>query len=117
MSIGLLTVLSSNKKSPNDFEYGQTFSRSYVEIFIGGFVFPVYESFYTGYMSFRQIDDIDIVADGGSVGRIVVVAEYAEFLVYTGYDLHKIRNKIIGYSVGQFSYLCGGVGSNGIKIP
>ena len=49
-------------------------------------------------MSKREVYDVNVVANAGSVGSIVIVAEYTKALKLTCSNLRYIRKKVVGYS-------------------
>ena len=54
-------------------------------------------------MSLRQIDDVDIVAQAGSVGRVVVVAEHGKALLLPYGRLGDERHEVVGHSAGKLA--------------
>lgn len=67
-------------------------------------------------MSLGDVDDVDIVADAGAVGGVVVVAKDAEFFADTHSGLCEEGDEVLWYSVGEFSYLGRGMSAHGIEI-
>ena len=68
------------------------------------------------YMCLGKVNDIDIVADTCTVGRIVVVAEHLELLTYSHSGLCDVGDKIHWHTVGQLTDDGCGVRTNGVEI-
>ena len=64
-----------------------------------------------------QIHHVDIVADTGAVGRIIIVPEDAQKLPLASGRLGHIGQQIVGHAPGILSDQPAGVGANGIEIP
>ena len=63
-----------------------------------------------------QVDNVDVVADAGSVGCIVVIAEYVNLLELTGSDLRYIREQVVRDTLGILSDQAALVSSDRVKI-
>ena len=67
-------------------------------------------------MRFGQINHIDIVADTGAIGCIVVITEDGEFLADAHSRLCNERNQVVGHTIGQFANQGRGMRSDRIEI-
>ena len=67
-------------------------------------------------MTAGQVDDMDVVADAGSVMGGVVVAENTELGTLADGDLCDVWHEVVGDAVGVFSHEAAGVGSDGVEI-
>ena len=57
----------------------------------------------SGDMCFGEVDDVDVVAEAGAVGRIIVIAETAQTLSDAGGGLCHIREEVVGHAAGRLA--------------
>ncbi len=69
-----------------------------------------------GDMGFCEVDDVDVVAEAGAVGRIIVIAENAQALSYAGGGLGHIRKKVVGHAAGKLADESRRMGTDRIKV-
>lgn len=55
-------------------------------------------------MALSEVEDVDVVADGGAVVRGVVVAEDEQLLALAGGDLRQQREQVVGHARGVFAH-------------
>lgn len=55
------------------------------------------------YVGAGQIDDVDVVADAGAVGRRIVVAEDAQAFADPGGGLRHIGDQVLGTPLGRLA--------------
>ncbi len=67
-------------------------------------------------MAARQVDDVDIVAHAGAVGRVVIVAKHAELFQVAGGDLGDIGHQVVGNVVRVFADQSGIMGARRVEI-
>ena len=67
-------------------------------------------------MCFRQVNDIDIVADTTAVRCVIVVTEDFELLAQTGSCLRYERQQVLRHAVRQFADECRGVRTDRIEV-
>ncbi len=67
-------------------------------------------------MGFGQVDDVDIVADAGAVGSVVVVAEYCQLLADSHCRLRDVRDEVVRHSVWQLTDECRGVCADRVEV-
>ena len=67
-------------------------------------------------MTFRQVHNMDVVPDTGTIGRGVVIAKHMDFFKFSHRDLGNIGHQIVGDAVGVFSYQAGGMRADGIEV-
>ena len=63
-----------------------------------------------------QIDDVDIVADAGAVGRVVVVAEDAQLGADASGRLGEVRHEVLRRTRGAFADLGRWVRADRVKV-
>ena len=68
------------------------------------------------HMRFGEVNNIDIVADAGTVGRVVVVAEHGELLADAGSGLCEVWHQVLGHSEGQLADASRRVGADRVEI-
>lgn len=66
-------------------------------------------------VSLSKINHIDIVADAGAIGGVVVVAKDAQLLTQACSGLGNKRQEVVGHAVGQFADECRGWAPIGLK--
>jgi hypothetical protein len=64
-----------------------------------------------------EIDDVDVVADAGAVGRVVVVAEDRQLLELAHCDLHDERHQIVRQPRRVLADAAALVGTDRIEVP
>ena len=62
-------------------------------------------------MGGREIGDMDVVADRGAVGRIVIVAEHRE-VRHMALQRHHGAGNEMGFDVAQLADAAGGIGAS-----
>ena len=67
-------------------------------------------------MSLGEVDDVDVVADAGSVGGIVVITEDTELLADADSGLGEVRDEVLGNAIGHLSDDGGGMRADGVEI-
>ena len=67
-------------------------------------------------MPFREIDDMDIIADAGAVGCVVIIAEYMDHFQLAGSDLGDIGQQVVGDALGILADETAHMGADGIEI-
>ena len=67
-------------------------------------------------MGLGQIHYIDIVADTGTVGSVIVVAEDGELLAYTDSGLSDKGDEVVGHTIGQLADESRWVGTDRIEV-
>ena len=67
-------------------------------------------------VGFGQVDDVNIVADAGAVGGVVIVTENAEILKFAYGNLADIGHQIVRKSFGILPYLAAFVSADGVKV-
>ena len=100
----------------HQFKYRTALSCSHIEKFIIRPALPLNHPTDSHYMGTRQIDYIDVIADGRPIRGIVIISENTQTLPDSGSSLRNERDQISGNSFGQLSDQCGGMGSDRIKI-
>ena len=63
-----------------------------------------------------QIDDVDIVADAGAVGRVIVVAKDTQLGADPGGRLSEVRHEVLRRTRGAFADLGRWVRTDGVKV-
>lgn len=63
-----------------------------------------------------EVDDVDIIADGGTVAGRVVVSKDQELVAITGGDFAEEREQIKGNTLGVLAHDASGVGTAGVEI-
>ena len=100
----------------DQFQYGYTVAGSEIEIFNIFFRLATQHTIHSDHVCFSQVDYIDIVADAGPVGSIVIVAEYAQFLTDTHRSLSQIRDQVLRNTVRQFADLCSRMSTDRVEV-
>ena len=67
-------------------------------------------------MRLGKVHDIDVVADAGAVGRVVVVAEDGQLLADAHCRLRDVGDEVVGHAVGQFADERRGMGTDRIEV-
>ena len=68
-------------------------------------------------MGLGKIYYINVIADAGSVGSIIIIAKDTQALADARCGLGDERYKVIWDAVGQLPYMCRGVCTNWVEIP
>ena len=100
----------------DEFEHGGTLACSDVIDFYGFLDFVFHDTCHSAHVSFGEVDDIDVVANTGAVGGVVVVTEDAEFLADADGSLREEGDEVLGNAVGHLTNNGGGMGTNGVEI-
>lgn len=64
-----------------------------------------------------KITDVDVVADGSSVTRGVVLAKHKQLLALTSGNLAQKRQQVEGDTLGVLAHNAGGVGTARVEVP
>ena len=64
----------------------------------------------------RQVHDVDIVANAGSVRRVVVIAEDAQLGPDPGGRLREVGHEVLRRTCGAFADLGRGVCADGVEV-
>ena len=67
------------------------------------------------HMRRRQIGDVDIVADRGTVGGVVIIAEHGEIRHMPLQGHHRARDQM-GFDLAQLADAAGRIGAAGVEI-
>ncbi len=63
-----------------------------------------------------QVDDVDVVADAGAVGGVVVVVEDAQLLKLADGDLGDVGHQVVGDAGGVLAHGAALVGADGVEV-
>ena len=99
-----------------ELHYAQSASGAEIEYFQGGGVISVEHAAHCNDVCSGQIDDINEVADAGSVGSVIVIAEYGEKRAYACSCLGEIWNKVLRHSYGEFADFSRGMCPDWIEV-
>ena len=72
--------------------------------------------FKRGDVTFRKVDDVDIIPDARAVFRGVIVAENVDFFKFPDGNLRDIRHKVVGDTVGIFADKPAFVRADGVEV-
>lgn len=67
-------------------------------------------------MTLGEVEDVDVVANGGAVVGFVVVAEDEELLTLAGGDLGKEREQVVWNARGVFTHDAAGVAAGRVEV-
>ena len=67
-------------------------------------------------MGLGKVYDIDVVADAGTVGGVVVVTEYAQFLADADCGLGEVRDEVLRNTVGELADFSRRVCPDGVEV-
>lgn len=67
-------------------------------------------------MRLREIKDVEIITQGGSVRGVVVVAEDGELLSDASGSLGNVREEVLRFPLREFPNESRGVGADGIEV-
>ena len=56
-------------------------------------------------MTLGQINYMDVISDAGSIGCVVIIAEYMNLLQLAGSDLCYVRKQVVGNALGKLPSL------------
>ena len=100
----------------DQFEYRYAAACAQIEDFdsLGRFLFE--HAVHGNHVSLGQVDHVDVVANARPVGRVIVVAEYAQLLADTDSRLGEVGNEVLGNTVGQLADFGTGVSSDGVEV-
>ena len=63
-----------------------------------------------------EVADVDVVADAGAVGGVVVVAEDAQLGAFADGHLGDVGHQVVGDAVGVLPYPAAGVRADGVEV-
>ena len=67
-------------------------------------------------MGFGKVNNIDIIANAGTVGSVIVVAEHCQLRTQPCGSLCQERHQILRHPVGQLAYVSRRVSAYGVEI-
>ena len=100
----------------DQFQYGNAVAGSEVEDFHIIQRLATQHAVHGNHVSLSQVDNIDVVADAGTVRRVIVVTEYTQLFADTHSSLCQIRDQVLRNAVRQFADLCCRMCSDRVEV-
>ena len=69
-----------------------------------------------GNVTLCEVNDVDIVAHAGAVGRGIVVAEYVQMVALADGSLRDVRHEVVGDAVRMLADFAACVRADGVKV-
>ena len=100
----------------HQFQYRDAAARADIENLVGLLVLVAGHAVDCGHVGFREVHDVDVVADARPVGRRIVVAENREALAQSGGGLCDEGHEVLRHAARQFADQGRGVCADGVEV-